>query len=377
MNIFVIMPFDTEFNSVYQDIIKATLEAENHSVKRADDASTHQNILKGVIQDISDADLVIADLTTQNANVFYELGIAHSLRTPTIQIAQSMDDVPFDLRSYRVITYSEHHVAAKKLSGDILELVRRKESDDYTFSNPVMDTLGSEIRSDSRIANSAAPDASGEEEVEISDASDMGMLDGVVEAEESVEQIGELGLEIAEQFGNLSEKIQAHTDKINRLNLSPNQKGLNSKRLQVARQFASDLNEFSENIKDTIPRMHSSWETVDQGLGLFFSFNEIKDNEERDAIKSLADGIDTTRNGLKENRIVFDSFRNSQDQLLGLSRATDRALSSSDRTLQKLNDEFELGESVLSRMIDLANDMIDRYLISLDDHDDIGSPAPE
>lgn len=57
---------------------------------------------------IRDAEIIVAELTTQNANVFYELGLAHAAGKPVILLSETMDDVPFDLRSLRVITYDRH-----------------------------------------------------------------------------------------------------------------------------------------------------------------------------------------------------------------------------------------------------------------------------
>ena len=49
--------------------------------------------------------VVIADCTTRNPNVFYEIGMAHTVGKPVILITQNEDDVPFDLRHIRYITY--------------------------------------------------------------------------------------------------------------------------------------------------------------------------------------------------------------------------------------------------------------------------------
>ena len=54
---------------------------------------------------ICNSRLVIADCTGRNANVFYEIGLAHSVGTPVLLITQSPDDIPFDLRSIRYISY--------------------------------------------------------------------------------------------------------------------------------------------------------------------------------------------------------------------------------------------------------------------------------
>lgn len=51
--------------------------------------------------------LVIADLTTKNPNIFYALGMAHVLGKHMILIAQSLEDVPFDLRGIRTIMYED------------------------------------------------------------------------------------------------------------------------------------------------------------------------------------------------------------------------------------------------------------------------------
>ena len=331
MNIFVIMPFDNEFNVVYRDLIKAPLESEGYKVNRADDVATHQNILRNVVQNILDADLIIGDLTARNPNVYYELGIAHALKKDTIQIAQDLDDVPFDLRSHNVILYSLRYGEAEQLPRRILDVITRTKKQTYLFSNPVIESS----------ITSAIPSKSTPEEHRIASVDDsagydseMGVLDAIVVAEEATDKMTEIALGIAEQFSILSEKMQAHTDRINRLNSSSNVKGINSKRLQVANQFARDVTDFSDNIGESLPKLRLSWETVDEGVAHFISSSTIKDKDELTAIRQLVDTIDTVRKGLGENRDVFKSFRNSQYKLKGLSKATDRALANSDRTLQ-------------------------------------------
>jgi hypothetical protein len=51
--------------------------------------------------------VLIAELTTKNPNVLYELGLAHALEKPVVLIASNEDDVPFDLRHIRVIIYDQ------------------------------------------------------------------------------------------------------------------------------------------------------------------------------------------------------------------------------------------------------------------------------
>jgi hypothetical protein len=54
---------------------------------------------------IKDAKLVIADCTDRNPNVFYEIGLAHVLGKQVVLVTQKTEDIPFDLRHLRYITY--------------------------------------------------------------------------------------------------------------------------------------------------------------------------------------------------------------------------------------------------------------------------------
>ena len=77
---FILMSFEPTFVPIYEQIIKPALEDAGFDVARADSVLSQQNILRDVIKGIATADLVVADLTTSNPNVMYELGICHGLK---------------------------------------------------------------------------------------------------------------------------------------------------------------------------------------------------------------------------------------------------------------------------------------------------------
>ena len=58
-----------------------------------------------VWQGINAAEILVAELTTRNANVTYELGLAHALKKPVVLVSAKEEDVPFDLQHIRVIYY--------------------------------------------------------------------------------------------------------------------------------------------------------------------------------------------------------------------------------------------------------------------------------
>src|SRR5689334_403363 len=104
---FVVMPFgDQDLQDVYEYFVKPTLvEKCNLECERGDDVFGSNGIMDDILKSIRSADVILADLTNKNANVFYEVGICHTLNKPVLLLAQSIDDVPFDLRHRRVLLY--------------------------------------------------------------------------------------------------------------------------------------------------------------------------------------------------------------------------------------------------------------------------------
>lgn len=104
-DVFIIMPFTEDWsNSVWNHAIRPTVESLGLNAVRADDLYG-QNIMEDVWKGILQSSIVIADITGRNANVFYELGIAHTLGKKVILLTQDVKDIPFDLNVYRHIIY--------------------------------------------------------------------------------------------------------------------------------------------------------------------------------------------------------------------------------------------------------------------------------
>lgn len=112
---FVVMPFGKkkgtddrwiDFNSIYQDLIKPALIEAGFEPFRADEESVSGDILTDMFQELLLADLVIADLSIDNANVFYELGVRHALRKRgLIHIQSGRVYLPFDIFNVRTLPY--------------------------------------------------------------------------------------------------------------------------------------------------------------------------------------------------------------------------------------------------------------------------------
>jgi hypothetical protein len=104
-DVFMVMPFKEELSHVYEAHIKQVMSRLNLTIKRGDDFFTNHAIIGDIWGAINHSRLVIADCTGRNPNVFYELGIAHTIGKPAIMIAQNEADFPFDIRHFRFIHY--------------------------------------------------------------------------------------------------------------------------------------------------------------------------------------------------------------------------------------------------------------------------------
>lgn len=136
-NCFVIMPFADKYLEVYKEVYKPVCEANGLDCWRVDEISRPGSITRDIIEGLIDADIIIADLTSKNPNVFYELGIAHSVGNKTIMTAQSTDDIPFDIGNYRVIVYEQSISGSKglyhKLEGAIQDLLKALDQTNNPF----------------------------------------------------------------------------------------------------------------------------------------------------------------------------------------------------------------------------------------------------
>jgi tetratricopeptide (TPR) repeat protein len=112
---FVVMPFGKkkggdgspyDFDAIYQTLIKPALELAGFEPFRADEATASGDILTDMFQELLLADLVIADLSIDNANAFYELGIRHAFRKRgVVHIQAGRAYMPFDIFNVRTLPY--------------------------------------------------------------------------------------------------------------------------------------------------------------------------------------------------------------------------------------------------------------------------------
>lgn len=116
---FVLMPFEESFDDIYQLGIKQPCIELGLYCERVDEQIFHESIIDRIYNQIAKADIIIADLSGRNPNVFYEVGYAHALGKKIIMLTHNANDIPFDLKQFPHIIYNN------KISMLKLELTKR------------------------------------------------------------------------------------------------------------------------------------------------------------------------------------------------------------------------------------------------------------
>lgn len=125
--VFALMPFTEAWSDyIWKEEIKPIVQGIEEIrliCKRADDLYG-RDVMQDIYESILTASIIIADITNRNANVFYELGIAHSLGKEVILITQGAEHIPFDLNRFRHCIYSNDGMGYKKLRQYLTDAIK-------------------------------------------------------------------------------------------------------------------------------------------------------------------------------------------------------------------------------------------------------------
>ncbi|MCJ7507288.1 MAG: hypothetical protein MUO85_00985 [candidate division Zixibacteria bacterium] len=127
---FVMMPFGEWYDVYYKEIYIPAIKEAGFEPVRADELFSSGSVVEQIWEQIDKAKVLLADLTGKNANVFYELGLAHADRKPVVFTSGVLEDVPFDLRHLRVIIYDIREPSwNQKLKTNITAYLKNAKTD--------------------------------------------------------------------------------------------------------------------------------------------------------------------------------------------------------------------------------------------------------
>lgn len=220
---FVVMPFGRDFDMVYNDLIRPAFESAGYQIARADNITNQRNILHDIVVGIQDSDVVVADLTEANPNVYYELGLAHGMERNVILISQDPSDAPFDLRSYRIFEYHTRYDRFVEAKARLDELAREVAAGKIGFGNPVSDYRPAKhMRMPSASEEIATPETGRQK----SDSDRQpGLLDSGVAIEEGFKKANKITARIGAHIIGLGSDIDARAPVLNAVSSAGNIRG--------------------------------------------------------------------------------------------------------------------------------------------------------
>jgi hypothetical protein len=123
--VFVLMEFKEPFLGIYEGLIKPVVEEEGFRPMKSDDIFSTTAVVEDIWENINRAALVIAEISTNNPNVMYELGICHTVGKNVMMITQDTSSIPFNFRHLRCYGYKDDIRGANELKDNLRSVLRQ------------------------------------------------------------------------------------------------------------------------------------------------------------------------------------------------------------------------------------------------------------
>ena len=372
-SVFVLMPFDEDFQLVYDHFLRPRLEEVGFKVSRADDIQSQQNILRDIIKGIAESNLIVADLTNANPNVFYELGIAHAFGKPVLLVTQSIEDVPFDLKSYRLVEYSTHFVKIETAIESLRHYGKEFLEGKVPFGNPVSDFYPSAIReirsraiAQQRVIGeeTSAPESVGAVEQDgineldpqmagsQKEADDRGFFDHLVAINEGYTAIGKIMEGVTKDLMEVTNSIEIAGKDINSITSTPSSSSATAAQ-NVGRRLATRLGTFNNKLVVANAEYIGVTLGMENSLEFIISFsNEIPGPRTREFDQSIS-LLRDVRATAEEARDSFNVLANIMDALPRIERRLNREVSRGSEQIRIMAGNMDRTISSITRALNL------------------------
>lgn len=350
---FILMPFAEEFSDIYKHLISDCLQGAGYTVKRADDIKSQRNIIGDIVEGIVESDLIVADLTGANPNVYYELGIAHTLNKKAILLTQEIDELPFDLRSYRVVAYGTHFAKMNQAKKELSELAFEAFNGSLPFGNPVKD-FGS-INPLSDVAISTVHPS----ELQVLDE-DLGLLDYRVMLEDGFEELVGMVAEVGDKLRcDVTPEITRSTQKLNSGSLTIKQQ------LNLIKELASSLQEYGVFLKPKNVRFRLLLKDIESALENMLNGSfELRNKEANQELQSFLDTLSNLEDSASDGREGLVSLVDIMEKLPKIEKNFNRAKIVMAAELKTFIDNIDQTISIIARACRLGSSLIKKSHIN-------------
>jgi hypothetical protein len=351
---FVIMPFEAGFDPVYQLFIREALSLAGLEVVRADDIRSQRNILSDVVEWIAKSELIVADLTGENPNVFYELGIAHALAKPVLLLTQSIEDVPFDLRSYRLLPYSTHFSEIATAKKTLEEYGRNFVTGTLRFGSPVSDFLEK-----SPIPLSVRPSVSLLEDLpQTTDLDDRGLVDHMEELNEGYERLTVIINDVSAHTEQIGDAASATGSELTAAAERPSD-GMISHVRKISRRLAEKLNAYAQSLSQANEEYRTIAQATDDNLQFVIDFQREASVEDKPFLVMQLTQYRKVLASSQRGRESFLNLSKTMGSMPRLERQLKRALDQASLEVHQMAESIALTTASVERAIDALQRILD------------------
>lgn len=352
--VFVIMPFSESFEDVYTQFIEPLFEKAGFSVTKASNIENQRNIIQDILEGLHTSDLIVADLSDSNPNVFYELGIAHAWKKPVILLTQDIEEVPFDLKPYRLIEYDTNFARIESARDELAQYARGFLSERTQFGSPVIDydpASSNDRPTPTMIEGSASSTAislasnDGAQSNELPD--DRGFLDHQVTFTDGYSRIAEILKGSTENLLRLTGSLEETSSDISKLTGGPRD-GTQRAAMRLCRQLATKINSFSDDMKKANTEYAEILRDTEDSLEFLitFQFDEHVASKEAEGLASLLPGLEDEAKIARDNFILLSE---KMDKMPRMERRLNRAVARGSDEIMAMAKNIDRHIATLSR----------------------------
>jgi hypothetical protein len=275
------------------------------------------------------------------------------LRKPTVVITQSVDDVPFDLRSYRVVAYSLRFDEAPKLSEKLIAIGRKLTSGEALSENPITDFGTPQTVDVAATSATVGPDRTDSTER----SAERGMLDFLADGLTSLEQVANSSVALTACMQRIGTKTENRTLEIETAKRCGGPTAIVRMR-DIARAQAQDLVDLAESASGEESKLRAAWEAVAENTSAWLQRVVVAKGEEEEATRKFRDQVSGLQVATASGVAGVRSFRKAIEGSRGISADLNRALDITLPVLDRLIAALELGDSACSRIITILDDKL-------------------
>lgn len=297
--------------------------------------------------------MIIADLTGLNANVFYELGLAHAMNKKVIIITQDIGELPFDIKSYRANEYSLQFNKVPLLIEKLGKLLNGAIDDSVKYGNPVSDYIPDFYQCKENVRNEKLdnPEQKENDSDDIIDGTDVGgFLDCIADIEENSTKMTDEVNAISAEMDEMNISVNSASNEIGRVKSHSGNVDASFAR-NICRKLAEPIDIFSGKLKGHIHKVSKYWTVVENSYLSLLDNQYAQKGENIEKLQESMNSLQGLQESISGSNSQMEGLINVLRGNLGMERRLNKAISTLIAGLEEYLATTETMYSSIDRIL--------------------------